>query len=137
MQLNKNRLYVFLLTACFLGYVWLYYNSTKQQNTVAQSFGCLFKKFTNVPCPACGNTRAVLLIAKGSFYQALIVNPLGYIVAVALLVVPIWIFFDVAFKKNSLYLFINNLPKFATPKVTWLLVVLLLLNWAWNIVKNN
>lgn len=38
---------------------------------------CLLKNLTNIPCPGCGGTRAVLALAGGRIFEALSFNPLS------------------------------------------------------------
>lgn len=40
---------------------------------------CPFRILTGLPCPACGITRAVLMIFRLDLYDALIMNPTAYL----------------------------------------------------------
>lgn len=97
---------------------------------------CVFKNATGIACPSCGNTRSLLLITEGDFIGALQTNPLGYIIAFILGIFPLWLLIDTVLKKQSLY---NAYRKFEeTLKIKWVaitLIVLLILNWVWNIQK--
>lgn len=68
--------------------------------------------------------------------EALRINPLGYIVAIIMLLTPAWVLLDIATKRKSLlelYLKIETYlrqPKFAIP-----LILLVVINWIWNIIK--
>ena len=136
MTLDRTKLYLFLFIACLAGYSWVYYsmnNTGATSNTVEV---CLIKHVTNIPCPSCGSTRSVISLTKGDFVQALKINPLGYIVALIMLLAPMWILFDVATKRKTLLGFYQKTetflrrPKFAIP-----LILLLIINWIWNITK--
>ncbi|MCE2771205.1 MAG: DUF2752 domain-containing protein [Saprospiraceae bacterium] len=97
---------------------------------------CLIKNATNIPCPSCGTTRAVVSLVNGDFFEALFLNPFGYIVALIMLLAPIWIVFDLISKKNSLFIFYQKIEKFLVrPKLAILLIFLVLANWIWNISK--
>jgi uncharacterized protein DUF2752 len=37
---------------------------------------CVLKGVTNIPCPTCGSTRALVFLAHGEFIAALAMNPL-------------------------------------------------------------
>jgi len=45
---------------------------------------CLFKRFTGVPCPTCGSTRAIFALLHGHPVQAWLFNPLVMTVVPAL-----------------------------------------------------
>lgn len=133
--MKKNRLYIFLLALIGLGYGWLIFFNHTENNP--QPIGCFFKKATNYPCPSCGTTRSVSLLIKGDFLQAAVMNPFGYIVATLMLVIPIWIGIDLVKKTTSFYSIYLLAEKFISKKpITLILVVLVLLNWYWNIKKN-
>lgn len=38
---------------------------------------CLLRKWSGVPCPSCGGSRAILLLLKGDFSASLAMNPNG------------------------------------------------------------
>jgi len=50
----------------------------------AGALPCLFARFTHLPCPACGSTRAVLALVRGDLTGVLQMNPLGPVAAVLL-----------------------------------------------------
>lgn len=45
---------------------------------------CLFARFTGMPCPSCGSTRAMRALLAGDLHQVLHYNPLGPVIAVIL-----------------------------------------------------
>ncbi len=136
MKLNRNRLYAIMLMACIAGYIWLYFSltSTNTGNNLPEV--CLIKHATNLPCPSCGSTRSVVLLTKGNFTDALSINPLGYLVAIIMLITPLWITIDIITKKNTFFGFYKTIeiylkrPQYAIP-----LILLVLINWIWNITK--
>ena len=136
MVLHRNKLYVIISIACLAGYIWLFFGLTTtitENNSVGV---CLIKNITNIPCTSCGSTRSVISIVKGNFKEALTTNPLGYVVALIMLISPIWIISDLLRNKKSLFNFYKKIelylkkPQFAIP-----LILLVIVNWIWNITK--
>ena len=136
--MQKNKLYLFIFLACFVGYGWLYFSLQHQQQIQNNEFSvCLVKNATNIPCPSCGTTRAVMEISKGEISQSILLNPFGIIVALIMLVCPIWIAYDFLSKKDSFYQFYNKSEEILRRKKVYIpLLILVLLNWIWNINKN-
>jgi len=136
MTIDRNRLYSILLIACVAGYIWLYFSVTKNITESKSVEICLIKQVTNIPCPSCGSTRSVISLTKGNFVEAFDLNPIGYIVALIMLISPIWIISDVIFRNNSLFKLYQIIEshlkktKYAIP-----LVLLVIINWIWNITK--
>nr|WP_298656066.1 DUF2752 domain-containing protein [uncultured Flavobacterium sp.] len=132
--MNRNKLYIFLLIIIGLGYGWLIYSNIIQ---TAKPIGCLFKKVTTYPCPSCGTTRAVAQLFQGNFYQALVLNPFGIIMGLAMLVIPIWIVIDFSKKSSSFFVFYKATERYISKKpMAVFLILVVLLNWYWNIKKN-
>ena len=136
--MQKNKLYLFIFLACFVGYGWLYFSLQHQQQIQNNEFSvCLVKNITNIPCPSCGTTRAVMEISKGEISQSILLNPFGIIVALIMLVCPIWIAYDYLSKKDSFYQFYSKSEEILRRKKVYIpLLILVLLNWIWNINKN-
>lgn len=136
MTIDRNKLYKILFTACIAGYIWLYFglNSTGTKN---KSFEvCLIKHTTNIPCPSCGSTRSIVSLTKGNFEEALKINPLGYVVAVIMFLAPIWITFDIVTKWKTLFEFYRKIEThFKKPQYAIPLLLLVIVNWIWNITK--
>ncbi len=136
MSLSRSKLYSILLVSCLAGYVWLYIAITVNLTEKKSVEVCLMKHATNIPCPSCGSTRSVVSLIHGEFIDALLINPLGYIVATIMLMMPIWILIDLVYKKETLYKLYQKMevylkkPQFAIP-----LIVLIIINWIWNITK--
>ncbi len=133
--MTKNKLYSLLLIACLAGFIYLFYNIHTLQS---QTFRvCIIKNVTDYPCPSCGTTRAVTLLLKGKFIESLVLNPIGIVVTIIMIIFPIWILIDIIFKKETFYFWYKKAE--GTIRKPWLasiLIVLVLLNWIWNIYKH-
>lgn len=133
---SRNTLYGLLIVTCSVGYGWLYFNSTKNATDTISFEVCLLKYATNIPCPSCGSTRSVILLTQGNFIDGINLNPLGYLIAVILVVAPIWVASDLIMRRDTLFRFYQKIenymrkPKYAVP-----LAMLVIVNWLWNIAK--
>jgi hypothetical protein len=132
--MTKNKLYSVLLIVVFSGYSYLYYSLYHSINSNV-SF-CIFKNVTGFPCPSCGTTRAVQLFLQGDFVASLQMNPFGILVAILMVVLPFWIVYDVLTHQQTF--FINYKKVESIVRTKWLailLIILVLINWIWNIKK--
>jgi hypothetical protein len=133
---RRNSLYSLLGASCVVGYGWLYYEMKLANEEAASAGACLVKHVTGIPCPSCGTTRSVLAMLQGDWGQALLLNPFGYVIAAILLLAPAWILYDLYSKRSTLFHAYQHLeqvmrkPIYAVP-----LVVMVLVNWIWNIMK--
>lgn len=133
---SHKQLYGLLTVLCmgayfYLSYQWIY-PAVEEESYVV----CPIKAVTDIPCPSCGSTRSVLSIMHGDFVDGFLLNPLGYMLFGALLVIPFWLLADVILKKRSLYHFTNKMIKVIAEKpYSIILISLILLNWIWNINK--
>ena len=135
MVLSRNKLYLLLFIACLAGYIWLFFVTSNTANKISADV-CVIKHLTSVPCPSCGSTRSVVSLANGNFKEALIFNPLGYIVAAIMLVTPLWIILDLATRKKTLFDFYKKIEiQLKKPKIAIPFILLLIFNWIWNIAK--
>ena len=136
MSLHRNRLYSLLFTACLAGYIWLYFSITKNITENKSVEICFIKHLTNIPCPSCGSTRSIISLTKGDFIGALNINPIGYLVALIMLVAPLWILADTIMNKNTLFdLFQKIETLLKRPMIAIPLILLVIINWIWNITK--
>ena len=121
--------------ALAVGYGWLAW-SISQHHKHHDFSPCIFKNVTGIACPSCGTTRSILQLSQGYFKEAVLTNPIGIILAIVMIVVPFWLLYDILFKKDTLY---NSYKKFESVLqikwVTIILVILIIMNWAWNIHK--
>ena len=91
---------------------------------------------THIPCPSCGATRSVLYLTKGEIAEALYLNPIGVILVTIMIVVPIWLLYDVIFHKNTLFQFYRKIELTLNRRIIAIPAILLvLMNWIWNIYK--
>ena len=136
--MQKKWLYILVAVGSLAGALWVLWNI--QHNTLldinAGPDVCLFRKVTGLPCPSCGSTRSVLHISKLEFRDALYTNPIGFLLAAAIIVFPFWILYDIAARKKTFYLFYNSLETCIRKRwVTVALICLFAANWLWNIYK--
>lgn len=134
--MSRNKLYTILSATCLLGYSWLawsYFHNIAD----ATDFGvCMFKQVTTIPCPSCGSTRAIVALIHGNVLQSLSLNPLGIILTIGLVSLPLWISYDLITRKSSLLHAYRKSESLLNRR--WIAIpaiVLVLLNWAWNIYK--
>jgi Protein of unknown function (DUF2752) len=132
--MSRNKLYLLFLIACLLGFIYLLYHLQDSENT---HFGvCIIKNITGIPCPSCRTTRAVELLLQGNVLASLQMNPFGILVTLMMAIVPFWISFDLIFKKDTFHKSYIKIEK--TIQIKWLAIILILLvilNWIWNIYK--
>lgn len=133
--MTRNRLYVIILIACFFGTLYFLCHSYTSDSTVPSV--CLIKNITGYPCPSCGTTRALSYLSKGQVLQSLQQNPFGIIVGFCMLVLPLWIGLDLLKKKATFYRFyLKTETEIRKPKVALVLLLLVILNWIWNLYKH-
>ncbi len=133
--MKKNKLYSILLIASIVGFAYLFYKINYSESSHL-SF-CMIKNVTGYACPSCGTTRAVQLFLQGNFAASLQMNPFGIIVATLMIISPIWILFDIITKKETFYFWYKKLEEII--RIKWIaitLIILVLLNWIWNIYKD-
>ena len=133
--MTRNKLYTVLFSACILGHLYLLYSifSTDKYHLTV----CMIKNITGYPCPSCGTTRAIQLLVRGDFMASLQMNPFGIIVAIAMTIVPIWIAVDVILKRDTFFKGYKKTEAILrTPWLAIILILLVILNWIWNIYKH-
>jgi hypothetical protein len=137
MSLSRKKLYILLSAALIAGYTWIFYENTANPAGESDDITvCLLKHVTNIPCPSCGSTRAVVSLLHGNFITALTTNPMGIIIALIMIFTPVWIMFDLITEKKTLLEFYYKTEDFLRkPKVAVPLIVLVFINWIWNITK--
>lgn len=137
MNISKSRLYALAMIACFAGYLWLYYNLTALQAEKQTIEVCLFKSITHIPCPSCGSTGAVIALIHGELIKSLSINPFGILITVIMLIMPAWILFDIITAKKTFFDFFKQTEVYLKkPGIAIPLVLFVLINWIWNIIKS-
>lgn len=138
MASNRNKLYLFLMLVSLAGYFWILFNLKATKHEIPGMNVCLFKHLTSIPCPSCGTTRSVMFLLQARFSEAFFSNPLGFLMLPFLVLIPPWIALDWLRHQSSLYGLYHKAELIVQKKaIVWLLVILILINWIWNIVKNN
>jgi hypothetical protein len=133
--MTRNKLYSLLLIACLAGFIYLLYTIHHSNSETLRV--CIIKNATGFPCPSCGTTRAVTLLLEGKFTESVLLNPFGILVAVIMVISPIWILTDIVLKNDSFFKWYKKTE--ASMRKPWLAIVLIflvLLNWIWNINKH-
>jgi hypothetical protein len=137
MALTRNRFNLFISLAVLAGYGWLALVSRFKPEDVGVKFDvCLIRHFIHIPCPSCGSTRSVLALMHGDLAGGLYWNPLGFLILAVLLILPFWIGYDMLLQKDTLFKFFGLFEN--TLRRRWVAIsaiALILVNWAWNIVK--
>jgi len=132
---TRRKLYFLILALSLAGYCWVFLNELI--GSTGEIRACLFKNITGIPCPSCGVTRSVSSIISGNIFEALSLNPFGFLVIVLLVVLPLWIGIDLLRRKESFFLLYQRAEKVIQQKqVAIPLILLVLFNWIWNIVKH-
>lgn len=136
--MSKNKLYTLIFIACFLGYSWLFFlKLAPVKNSGLDLTVCIFKRVTGLPCPSCGTTRAVSSLFSGEIVQSLFLNPFGILVVGIMIVSPMWIIWDTIAKRQSFYQFYIKIEKLIKKReIAIPLIVVVLVNWVWNIYKH-
>ena len=131
---RKRRIYSFFIGLIILGYSWIvliFFSGIKSEIIV-----CPIKTVTGFPCPSCGSTRAVFKILRGEFLEAIYINPLGILLIILAFICPIWLIYDFLTKKETLWIFYNRFESFINQKkIAIPLILLVIANWIWNILK--
>jgi Protein of unknown function (DUF2752) len=125
-----------LSIACTAGYAWIGVQLYKDRFTDTPIETCLVKHVMGIPCPSCGSTRSVLSILQGDFWNAIWWNPFGFLIAIILIVVPVWLIIDYRSNGSSLFAFYLQAEAFLQRKyVAAFAILVVIVNWIWNINK--
>ena len=125
---NRNPLLVFILIT---GYLFLWLQPTPVLGEEHSSW-CLFHLLTGLPCPTCGTGRGLICLLHGKFYDALMFNPVSYIVAALSILLLMVLLRDWLQKTNSFAVLMRVKIPLAHQIPFWLL---LFINEIWNIYK--
>jgi hypothetical protein len=126
---NSSRFIRFLIPA---GLIWVVLNGIG----VISFSPCLFHLITGLPCPSCGTTRAILALFEGNWAGSLRINPLGLLSVGLFTSGALIILLERTIRKPLLKHVVNRCVFLLQQKhVAAPLVLLLLVNWFWNISK--
>jgi len=136
--MTRRKLYTLILVISSAGYAWLGWNLLNHATQSGEHYTlCIFKWLTGIPCPACGATRSVMSLLHADFLNALLINPLGFLLLAALIVLPLWVATDLLKKQNSFFRFYAFAETKLTQKAVALpAIALISANWIWNICKH-
>lgn len=138
MFIKTNKANKFYLTAgLFIAAGWLWFLWSVNTGMHTGTSLCIFRNITGHPCPACGSTRSVQMIVSGELKDAFLFNPLGYIVATGMLLLPAWTLYDLITQRNSAYhafLAFDRKVK-ERPLLLAFILIPIILNWIWNLNK--
>lgn len=134
---SRNRFMLLLAVICFAGYSYLGYTLIQQDQHGNEVIGyCPMKHLTHIPCPSCGSTRSVISLVNGDITTSFLINPFGMLIAGIMIVVPFWILYDVANRKNSLLHAYKQMEIYLRkPFIAFPLIAAVIANWIWNISK--
>lgn len=126
--------YTLAATACAGG--WLWTASSVISGEQGMWKGCLLKMLLHVPCPSCGATRSVVAVFRGDVTGAFCSNPLGLLLAVGLVTLPVWLLTDLAFRRATLYrLFLHADALLRRRRIFAVFACAILANWVWMLVR--
>ena len=135
MSFKRNRLYGFILIICAIGYVWLLLHLFTD-SLITKHGVCLFKHVTGLPCPSCGSTSSLIAILHGEFSDAFLLNPLGFVMLLVMVILPIWILFDLIIQKRSFLKVYQEMEiRFRRPIIYIPSILIILAIWIFNIFK--
>lgn len=134
----RGKLYALILFVSSAGYAWLGWNLYNHVNHGDERFTvCLFKSLTGIPCPACGATRSIQAILQADISNALFINPLGFLLFAALIILPLWVTSDLLRKQNTFHRFYTFAEAKLAQKIIALpAIALITANWVWSICKH-
>lgn len=98
---------------------------------------CLFHRITSVACPACGTGHGVLALLYGNFGNAWRYNPLSYVAFPGAVYILFVIIADLIYNSNRLQTFLQSVNRRLHIRnySTQFLILLLVINWIWNLYK--
>jgi hypothetical protein len=124
------------MAGCLVGYGLIFFVRQQHMSHDTGLDVCLTKRLTGIPCPSCGSTRSVIALIEGDLTAPFRLNPLGYVIAVFLVVTPLWVATDLIRNADSLLVAYRKTEQLIRRRwIAVALMLLLLVNWVWNIIK--
>lgn len=136
MMTELRKFYYFTISFLLIGLSWVGWNLFCFQQSKPGLQICVLKNTVGLACPSCGTTRSIMHVVHGDIVNAFLLNPFGLIAFIGLVIIPFWIVYDYFQSKRTLwsaYLLFINL--FQNKKFSFLVILLVLINWIWNIQK--
>ena len=134
--MKDSRFTLFVAALCIVGYGWIVVNSV-WGGGVSFHTVCFFKMVTGIPCPSCGTTRSIVHLMHGDIAGALQTNPFGLLAGICLVAVPAWLLSD-SIRNTSTFVLAWHKAESVLSQKPWIAVTLIMAviaNWGWNIVK--
>lgn len=128
MQNSFRVKYLVFIISIISGYFLLFHYSTSLQGHTT----CPFKLITGFPCPACGSTRATIQILHGNLRKSIFINPLGLVTNILIMAFLFWMVIDIVRNRET---FLPFLRKDWNNYCKMVFIVIMLVNWIWNIKK--
>ncbi|MFA7081448.1 MAG: DUF2752 domain-containing protein [Bacteroidales bacterium] len=125
--MKRNVFKISIIISILLAYFWIIRAYSTSISPV-----CLFKKTIGIPCPGCGGIRSTICISQGNILDALYINPLSVIVNAFIIISIFWLLYDLIRKKNT---FIKAMKTKWDTKYFIIAIIIILINWIWNIYK--
>ena len=119
---------------CLSPVVWLGLFFWGEPNPEEHFVVCLFKRATGYACPGCGTTRAMRLFFNGHFVDALLMNPISWLLAFYSFYAFVRAIVDINTNKDTFFV---NHPLRLPPWAIVFVIVFTIANWLWNIWKGN
>ncbi|MEY3060199.1 MAG: hypothetical protein RL000_1551 [Bacteroidota bacterium] len=136
MMSDQKKFYYFTTSFLIFGFGWVALNLFYFQQSSPGLEICILKSAVGLPCPSCGTTRSVLHLLHGDLSSAILVNPIGILVIIGMFIFPFWILYDYRYAKTTLLnTYLQFIKFFSNKKFSLFVIVLVLLNWIWNIQK--
>lgn len=133
-----GKIYWIAILICLLGFLILIqeiYNQKSNAKNANIGF-CIIKSTTNIPCPSCGSTRSAVQLLNGNIINAIKLNPFGLLIAGFLFFIPFFILYDIIFRKKILEkIYYKSEQVLKNKKIFIGLIVVIIINWIWNIKK--
>jgi len=135
MIISRGQIDRVAFVACLCGWGWIVLNLSGLADSYPITV-CPIKLVFGVPCPACGSTHAVIQVFEGHFSEAFRFNPLGFILAAGLVLVPVWVVIDYIRQRTTFRSFYSQFEGWLSQKKVALPAsALLMANWVWNFLK--
>lgn len=89
---------------------------------------CVFRGLSDIPCPTCGATRALISLTKGNFVDAVTMNPLVAMLVLAAVVSCVYSIVSVLFGMRRMIFSLSEREK---DGIRIAAVMIVLLNWGY------